>query len=55
MRPIVKNGNTHLEIVSLTWKFVTSKLHIKLDNLFGGDKVLGEYFFYGNNQWRNYQ
>lgn len=45
MKPVARNGNTYLEIVSLSWKFVTSKLHIKLDNLFNGDKVLGKYFY----------
>jgi hypothetical protein len=43
MKPVLKNGNTHLEIKSLDWKFTTSKMHLKMNNLFNGDKVLGEY------------
>jgi len=42
MKPVVKNGDTHLKIEKLLWRFTTSKLHMRLDNLFNGDKVLGE-------------
>uniref|UniRef100_A0A2S2PLB2 Protein takeout n=1 Tax=Schizaphis graminum TaxID=13262 RepID=A0A2S2PLB2_SCHGA len=42
MKPVLKNGNTHLEIKSLDWKFTTSKMHLKMNNLFNGDKVLGD-------------
>lgn len=43
MKPVLRNGNTHLEIKSLDWKFTTSKMHLKMNNLFNGDKILGEY------------
>ncbi|VVC25556.1 Haemolymph juvenile hormone binding [Cinara cedri] len=42
MKPKVKNGNTFLEIDNLSWKFTTSRLHMRLNNLFNGDKILGE-------------
>lgn len=42
MKPVLKNGNTHLEIKSLDWKFTTSKMHLKMNNLFNGDKLLGD-------------
>lgn len=42
MKPKVKNGNTFMEIDDLSWKFTTSRLHMRLNNLFGGDKLLGE-------------
>lgn len=43
MKPVLRNGNTYLEIKSLDWKFTTSKMHLKMNNLFNGDKLLGEY------------
>lgn len=42
MKPVVKNGNTFLEIDTLTWKLAVSKLSLKFDNLFNGDKALGK-------------
>lgn len=39
---MLKNKVPYFKIQSLSWKFTTTKLHIKLDNLFNGDKVLGE-------------
>ncbi|XP_060872774.1 uncharacterized protein LOC132946731 [Metopolophium dirhodum] len=42
MKPVLINGNTHLEIKSLDWKFTTSKMHLKMNNLFNGDKLLGD-------------
>jgi hypothetical protein len=44
MNPVVKNGSTHLEVDSLSWKFTATKLYIKMDNLFNGDKVLGKLY-----------
>lgn len=41
-KPMIKNGNTHLDISKLSWKFTISKMNIKLDNLFNGDKTLGK-------------
>lgn len=43
MTVIPKNGKTYLEIQNLTWKFNTTKLHMKFDNLFNGNKALGNY------------
>lgn len=43
LKPRVKHGDTYLEVEKLSWKFTTSKLHIKLNNLFNGDKLLGMY------------
>uniref|UniRef100_A0A2H8TNC5 Protein takeout n=2 Tax=Melanaphis sacchari TaxID=742174 RepID=A0A2H8TNC5_9HEMI len=42
MKPVLKNGNTYLEIISANFKFTTSKMHLKMNNLFNGDKVLGD-------------
>ncbi|KAL5235485.1 hypothetical protein ACI65C_002895 [Semiaphis heraclei] len=42
MKPVLRNGNTYLEVQSLDWKFTTSKMHLKMNNLFNGDKVLGD-------------
>lgn len=43
-KPITKNGNTYLEFKKLTWKFTTSKMHLRLNNLFNGDKALGKVY-----------
>lgn len=42
MKPVLKNGNTHLEVKSLDFKFTTSKMHLIMNNLFNGDKILGD-------------
>ena len=42
MKNVVKNEDTFMEIQDMSLKFTTSKMHIKLDNLFNGDKVLGK-------------
>jgi len=42
MTQILKNGNIFLEVQDLSWKFSTSRIHVKFDNLFNGSKVLGE-------------
>jgi len=49
MKPVLKNGNTYLEVKSLDFKFTTSKMHLIMNNLFNGDKILGEYTFYKIN------
>jgi len=41
LKPVVKNGNKHLEISNITWKFTPTKLNLKFENLFNGDKALG--------------
>lgn len=42
MTQILKNGSIFLEVQDLSWKFTTSRIHIKFDNLFNGNKALGE-------------
>lgn len=41
MKTVVKNEDTYMEIQDMSLKFTTTKVHIMLDNLFNGDKVLG--------------
>lgn len=41
LKSVLKNGNKHLEIVNISWTFTASKLNLKFDNLFNGDKALG--------------
>lgn len=43
MKPVVKNGNEFLEIDDFSFKFITTKLSLKLSNLFNGDKALGKF------------
>ena len=43
MTKSLKNGSIFLEIEDLSWKFTTSRINIKFDNLFNGNKVLGEW------------
>lgn len=38
----LKNGSIFLEIQDLSGKFTTSRINIKFDNLFNGNKALGE-------------
>lgn len=46
MKIVEKNDIKYFEIDKFSWKFVTSKLHLRLENLFNGDKILGEYYNY---------
>lgn len=48
MKPIVKNGVTYLDIEKVSWSFTPTNMHIKLDNLFNGDKALGMLSFTRN-------
>ena len=41
---VEKNGVTHWQMKHLDFDFGISKLYVQLDNLFNGDKTLGEYF-----------
>ncbi|CAI6362516.1 unnamed protein product [Macrosiphum euphorbiae] len=53
MKPVVKNGNKYLEIVKIAWKFTPTNMKIKLDNLFNGDKALGDNMnVFLNENWR---
>lgn len=42
MTQALKNGSTFLVVQDLSWKFTTSRININFDNLFNGNKVLGE-------------
>jgi len=44
LKSVLKNGNKHLEIGNISWTFTASKLNLKFDNLFNGDKALGNLF-----------
>lgn len=48
MKPIVRNGITYFDLEKVSWTFTPTKLHIHLDNLFNGDKVLGMLIFTRN-------
>ncbi|XP_050541478.1 protein takeout-like [Daktulosphaira vitifoliae] len=41
LKTITKNGQVYLEITDLVFRFSTTLMRLKLDNLFKGDKVLG--------------
>lgn len=43
MKPKLKNGKKYMILDHSSFKFTISKLHQRLDNLFNGDKTLGEY------------
>lgn len=40
--PVVRNGHTYSEVKDVVLSFTTTKMRLKLDNLFKGDKALGE-------------
>lgn len=42
MKQVIKNGKTYLEIERLKFTFIPTKLGLKFDNLFNGDKALGK-------------
>ncbi|XP_050443505.1 protein takeout-like [Adelges cooleyi] len=53
-KPIMKNNEKYMELDYLNLKFSTSHLHVKLDNLFNGDKFLGNNMNqYLNRNWRD--
>ncbi|VVC42951.1 Haemolymph juvenile hormone binding [Cinara cedri] len=53
-KPVVKNGNTFLDINNFTFEFTATKLHLKFDNLFNGDKALGDNMnVFLNENWRD--
>ncbi|KAL4092097.1 hypothetical protein QTP88_026666 [Uroleucon formosanum] len=41
LKPVVRNGQTYADIKEIKLTFTTTKLNMKLDNLFKGDKALG--------------
>jgi len=53
LKTVEKNGNTYYEIKDLILKFTVTKMHLKLDNLFNGDKALGNNMnIFLNENWR---
>lgn len=52
-KPVVKNGNTFLDVESLSLKFLASKLNMKYDNLFNGDKALGKLKLYPHHFFKH--
>ncbi|KAL5235486.1 hypothetical protein ACI65C_002896 [Semiaphis heraclei] len=53
LKPVIKNGNKHLEVVKIAWKFTPTKLNLKFENLFNGDKALGDNMsVFLNENWR---
>lgn len=41
-KPIQKNGRTHWQVEEFIFKLKASRLYVKLENLFNGDKALGD-------------
>lgn len=41
-KPVEKNGATYMDIDHLTLNIEPKNIHFKVDNLFNGDKALGE-------------
>jgi len=53
LKPKVKNNDTYLDITNLSLKFTTSKLHMKFNNLFNGEKILGDNMnVFLNENWK---
>ncbi|XP_050443506.1 protein takeout-like [Adelges cooleyi] len=54
LKKIVKNGAEYLSPQKIIWTFTTSKMSLKLDNLFNGDKALGDNMnVFLNENWRD--
>ncbi|XP_060873611.1 protein takeout-like [Metopolophium dirhodum] len=54
LKPVVKNGNTYMDIKDLKLAFTTTKMQLKLDNLFKGDKALGNNMnVFLNENWKD--
>ncbi|XP_025407025.1 protein takeout-like [Sipha flava] len=53
MKPVVKNEMEYLEIDDISWKFIATNLNLKFNNLFNGDKALGDNMnVFLNENWR---
>jgi len=53
LTPVVKNGHTYVDIKDLILTFTTTKMRLRLDNLFKGDKALGANMnTFLNENWR---
>ncbi|XP_022179649.1 protein takeout-like [Myzus persicae] len=54
LKPVVRNGNTYVDIKDIKLTFTTTRLHLKLDNLFKGDKALGNNMnVFLNENWKD--
>ncbi|VVC40098.1 Haemolymph juvenile hormone binding [Cinara cedri] len=53
LKPVVKKGTTYYEIANVKWTFVPTLLHIRMDNLFNGNKELSDNMnLFLNENWR---
>ncbi|XP_026807642.1 protein takeout-like [Rhopalosiphum maidis] len=53
MTQTLKNGSIFLGVQDLSWKFTTSRIHIQFDNLFNGNKALGNHMnIFLNENWQ---
>lgn len=53
LMPVVRNGHTYAEVKDVVLSFSTTKMRLKLDNLFKGDKALGNNMnTFLNENWR---
>ncbi|XP_060835524.1 protein takeout-like [Rhopalosiphum padi] len=53
MTQTLKNGSIFLGVQDLSWKFTTSRIHIWFDNLFNGNKALGNHMnIFLNENWQ---
>lgn len=43
LKPVTKNGKTYMKVETLQWKFTATKFKLHFENLFNGDKGLGNY------------
>ncbi|VVC25722.1 Haemolymph juvenile hormone binding [Cinara cedri] len=53
LKPVVKQGETYLEIVDVKWTFVPTFLDIKLDNLYGNKELSKNMNVFLNENWRD--
>uniref|UniRef100_A0A2H8TXF5 Protein takeout n=1 Tax=Melanaphis sacchari TaxID=742174 RepID=A0A2H8TXF5_9HEMI len=54
LNPVVRNGITYVDVKDIKLTFTTTKMHIKLDNLFKGDKALGNNMnTFLNENWKD--
>ncbi|VVC25552.1 Hypothetical protein CINCED_3A006228 [Cinara cedri] len=52
-KPVTRKNEEYMELETLDLKFSTSRLYIQLDNLFNGDKALGNNMnMFLNQNWR---
>ncbi|VVC40130.1 Haemolymph juvenile hormone binding [Cinara cedri] len=53
MKPVFRKEQMYLEVANLTWTFIPINFHVQLDNLFNGNKALGDHMnVFLNENWR---